>query len=121
VLIGSDSPDLPDELIRQAFDSLAENDVVLGPATDGGFVLVGMKKPPGTLFDNVRWSQPTTLLDVLDAAEQLGRSVAMLQPWYDIDTVENLGTLRALQRIDASGILKPAECPRALQALARTV
>ncbi|MEZ6059516.1 MAG: TIGR04282 family arsenosugar biosynthesis glycosyltransferase [Planctomycetaceae bacterium] len=117
VLIGSDSPDLPDELIRQAFAELDTHDVVLGPATDGGFVLVGMKQPPGTLFDGIRWSQPTTLFDLLRAAARQHLSTVLLQPWYDIDTIENLGTLRALQHGEVAGNLQPAKCPRTAEVL----
>ncbi|MEQ9408789.1 MAG: TIGR04282 family arsenosugar biosynthesis glycosyltransferase [Fuerstiella sp.] len=102
VLIGSDSPDIPAAIIDDAFQQLRVTDMVVSPAGDGGFVLVGLSRPPQHLFDNVAWSSPSTLLNTLAAAREQDFSVTLLQPWYDIDTVENLGTLLALQQSDSS-------------------
>ena len=108
VLIGSDSPDLPDAIIEGAFRELDDADVVISPAGDGGFVLIGLKAASSGLFADVHWSAATTLLDTLRAAERHQLSVQLLQPWYDVDTEENLGTLTALQQCRGSGA---AECP----------
>ncbi len=116
VLIGSDSPDLPGAIIESAFRELDGSDMVIAPANDGGFVLVGLKAPApaAQLFANVAWSAPTTLLDTLRAALQHELSANLLQPWYDVDTVENLGTLMALQLCKGSGAAKCEATNRAL-------
>lgn len=98
VLIGSDSPDIPSTIIESAFAELATNDVVISPACDGGFVLIGLSVQPQTLFRNIPWSESTTLCRTLEACSALGFSVKQLPLWYDIDTAENLGTLVAMQR-----------------------
>ena len=95
VLIGSDSPDLPDSIVDAAFSALATHDAVIAPACDGGFVLVGLRKLPSGLFDGVSWSTPTTLQEVLSAAADAGMITKLLPLWYDVDTLENLGTLAA--------------------------
>jgi rSAM/selenodomain-associated transferase 1 len=109
VLIGSDSPDIPSALIQQAFSRLSESDIVIAPAFDGGFVLIGMKTLPGNCFDGIGWSTPTTLLQALDAASTHGLSVSLLPPWYDIDTVDNLPALKAL--LDSADPSSPDACP----------
>lgn len=114
VLIGSDSPDLPADLIAAAFQELGKADVVIGPATDGGYVLIGMRKPHDGLFQRIRWSTAMTLFDTIQAARQRGLSVKLLAPWYDIDVVENLGTLKSLQDFTASG---RADCPATVRVL----
>lgn len=103
VLIGSDSPDIPNSIIRSAFQRLNDVDVVLSPATDGGYVLIGMRVLPQDLFQNVRWSSATTLLDTIEGVSRLGLSMELLPCWYDIDTIENLGTLMPLQKSRGAG------------------
>lgn len=111
VLIGSDSPDLPDCRIEQAFELLTgdEADIVVVPATDGGYTLIGLSGDPGGLFDNIRWSNPYTLLDTIRAAKTAGRRLEVLPAWYDVDHIENLGTLAALQQ--CPGRTQAAACP----------
>jgi len=111
VLLGTDSPDLPTQHIHDAFDALRSpgTDVVLSPATDGGFVLIGMKGRPGTLFEDIRWSTSSTLADTLASAERDGLRTALLEPWYDIDQLADLGTLAALQK--DPGRSGAAPCP----------
>ena len=119
VVVGSDSPDLPDELITGAWDCLKSDkvDLVLSPAADGGFVLIGMSVEPRHLFDGIRWSSPFTMTDTLVAARRAGLRCEILESWYDIDTVENLGTFKALQ--EQPGRTNAAACPRSLSCLAR--
>ena len=109
VLIGSDSPDLPTPIIEDAFEQLQHNDVVISPATDGGYVLIGLSSRPADIFRDIRFSSPWTLLDTLQAAEVDQRKVTLLSSWYDIDTIENLGTLLALQDRNET---PAAPCPR---------
>ena len=108
ILIGSDSPDLPSEVIRQAFERLQNCDLVVVPATDGGFVLAGLRTPVSGLFSDVCWSSGRTLLDVLARSQTIGLRADVLRPWYDIDTVQNLGAFIALQEHRGS---EAAACP----------
>jgi len=86
VLIGTDSPSLPVAFIEQALTELGRADLVLGPATDGGYYLVGCRARVPPIFDGVRWGTAHVLgetLARLDATWQ----VALLPPWYDVDTL----------------------------------
>jgi uncharacterized protein len=99
VLIGSDSPDLPGEYIREAFARLeAGADVVLGPAEDGGYYLIGLRAPQPRLLREVPMSTPTVLADTLALACALGLRVELLPTWYDVDTVAELRRLAAALR-----------------------
>lgn len=121
VLIGTDSPDLPASRIDEAFELLnaGSADMVIAPAADGGYVLIGMNGEPENLFGAVRWSSPYTLLDTMVAAEKAGRNLSMLPGWYDIDHVENLGTLIALQQ--NPGLTGAAPCPRTAACLMKVL
>ena len=66
--------------------------VVLGPATDGGYHLVGLTEPQPALFRGPAWSSSTVLTDTLRLARQLGLRVHLLPPWPDIDTYDDLRT-----------------------------
>ena len=114
VLIGSDSPDLPPAIINEAFRELDRFDVVLSPAADGGYVLIGLRSFSPGMFAHVNWSAATTLLDTLQAAKEATLSVTLLPLWYDIDVIENLGTLISLQSQDGS---EAADCPATMEAI----
>ncbi|NUN47263.1 MAG: TIGR04282 family arsenosugar biosynthesis glycosyltransferase [Candidatus Brocadiae bacterium] len=88
VLIGTDSPDLPDAHVEQAFRDLESHDVVLGPAEDGGYVLIGLREQRPDLFRDIPWSTPAVLETTLKRAA--GLRVSLLPPWYDIDTRADL-------------------------------
>jgi uncharacterized protein len=94
LLRGSDVPDLPAEIVSEAHSVLAtgQAQVVLGPATDGGYHLVGLTKPQPVLFRGPAWSSSTVLADTLHLARQLGLRVHLLPPWPDIDTYDDLQT-----------------------------
>jgi rSAM/selenodomain-associated transferase 1 len=100
VLIGSDSPTLPRDLADQAFASLAESDCVLGPATDGGIYLIGMRGRAWPVFSGVEWSTSRVLDQTVQFITACGARLALLPPWYDVDTPDDLrllaGHLRAL-------------------------
>ncbi len=97
LVINSDSPTLPSRLIAAAIEALRSpgDRLVLGPATDGGYYLVGLKRPHARLFEAVRWSTPEVLPTTLDRAAELGLPVTLLPVWYDIDDVETFGLLEA--------------------------
>jgi len=96
VVMDSDSPTLPADYLVQAFDALSgPNDVVLGPCEDGGYYLIGLKRPQPRLLRDVQMSTPYVVRDTLALAEQLDLQVALLPSWYDVDTVAELDRLRA--------------------------
>jgi rSAM/selenodomain-associated transferase 1 len=96
VVLDSDSPTLPAEYLIQAFAALAgPSDVVLGPCEDGGYYLIGLKRPQPRLLRDVQMSTPYVVRDTLALAKQLGLQVALLPTWYDVDTVAELDRLRA--------------------------
>lgn len=89
--IGADCPCLHTENFLKARRMLqSDADVVVIPAEDGGFVLLGMKKPDLSLFDDIPWSQPNTLDVTLKRAEALNLTVDLLPPCFDIDTLTDL-------------------------------
>ncbi len=90
VIIGTDAPRLDASILRQAFDSLDRCEVVLGPAWDGGYYLIGLRQPIPELFDSIPWGTSTVLDDTLKRAHSLNLSVALLSPLPDIDRAEDL-------------------------------
>jgi rSAM/selenodomain-associated transferase 1 len=96
LLIDSDSPTLPTPYLLDAIARLQSGttDLVLGPADDGGYYLIGLKRPCRALFDNIPWSGPTVLTDTLRRAATQRLQVAMLPSWFDIDTPDDLARLR---------------------------
>ncbi len=90
VIIGTDSPDLPFEYINDAFLRLSEKDVVIGPAIDGGYYLIGVRKPDPDIFKDVEWSSNKVLGRTLKNIKNAGKVVSLLDEWYDIDTPEDL-------------------------------
>jgi rSAM/selenodomain-associated transferase 1 len=91
VIMDSDSPTLPVTTLRAAFDALAgEADVVLGPCEDGGYYLIGLKRPAPRLLREVRMSTPQVTADTLALAKAEGLRIALLPTWYDIDEGSSL-------------------------------
>jgi rSAM/selenodomain-associated transferase 1 len=103
VIMDSDSPTLPPAYVVQAFDALDAADVALGPCEDGGYYLIGLKRPQPRLLREVRMSTPNVLRDTLALAEQDGLRVALLPTWYDVDTVQELNRLRDELRTEVAG------------------
>jgi rSAM/selenodomain-associated transferase 1 len=92
VAIGTDSPTMPIEYVEQAFARLADHDAVIGPATDGGYYLIGTGARELPVFDRIPWSTPRVLEETV---RRLGQAnVAALPPWYDIDTPDDWAMLR---------------------------
>jgi rSAM/selenodomain-associated transferase 1 len=90
VLIGSDSPSLPQPFVAAAFEALDDDDVVVGPSVDGGYWLIGMRAVAPTLFTDIAWGSD----DVLRATEArltaAGLTWQTLPAWRDIDTEDDL-------------------------------
>lgn len=85
VIIGSDCLDLRAEHLKQAFRCLDTSDVVLGPATDGGYYLLGMKQLHPFLFEHKPWSQPELIDLTLKDLQQKGVSYELLEELTDVD------------------------------------
>ncbi len=95
VIMDSDSPTLPADYLARAFNALDDNDVVLGPCADGGYYLIGLKKPAPRLFLEIKMSTPFVVRDTLELARQENLRAALLPEWYDVDTANELEQLRA--------------------------
>jgi len=96
VVIGSDSPDLPLVHIKRAFRLLKHRDAVLGPALDGGYYLIGLRRPVPSLFEGVAWGTDAVFNQTVGAAEKAGLSISLTPPWYDVDDAASLALLRSL-------------------------
>ncbi|MCP4193183.1 MAG: glycosyltransferase [Planctomycetaceae bacterium] len=95
VLIGSDSPSLPLPYIRDAFQQLHTHDAVFGPSVDGGYYLVGMRKPLEFLFEGIEWSTENVWRQTLQRirSNSVEIALAVLPQWYDVDTLTELKRL----------------------------
>lgn len=104
-VIGSDAPDLPVERLTQALRAVGRRRraVVLGPATDGGYYLVGLRQPSHALFEGIEWSSARVLEQTLARARQAGMSAILLEPWQDVDDAADLRDL-AMRARGLSGI-----------------
>lgn len=90
-LIGTDAPDLTAPLVAEAFDRLEIGaDVVLGPALDGGYYLVGLSSPAPTLFEDISWSTPEVLATTRLRIREAGLRSSELRTLRDVDEVEDL-------------------------------
>ena len=94
-LVNGDSPTLPTELLMKAVRHLNEpgNRVVLGPAADGGYYLIGMKQLHERLFEEIDWSTERVYRQTLTRADEIGLPVAALAEWYDVDDESSLRLL----------------------------
>ncbi|MDH3348038.1 MAG: TIGR04282 family arsenosugar biosynthesis glycosyltransferase [Desulfobulbaceae bacterium] len=95
IIIGTDCPFIDHHLLNQAFSSLTHNSLVLGPATDGGYYLVGVRtdlpqESLALLFENIAWGTDTVYQQTLTIAERLNISHFSLQPLNDIDQPADL-------------------------------
>ncbi len=94
LLVGSDSPTLPREELDAAAREAVAGTVVLGPALDGGYYLVGMRAEswPAArrMFEGVRWSTDSVFTATVERLAAEGMGVHLLTPWYDIDHIEDL-------------------------------
>ena len=88
IIVGTDCLDITPALLEQAAEKLDHEDVVLGPALDGGYYLIGLAKPCEALFDGIAWSTKEVLSQTLQRAK--GLSVHLLPRLSDIDTLEDL-------------------------------
>ena len=90
VLVGSDCPQLEARHLVDAFAVLAMSDVVLGPACDGGYYLIGLSCPAPELFDGIPWGTDRVLGRTMETIRTSGRKPVLLEPLADIDEPEDL-------------------------------
>lgn len=94
IVVGTDSPSLPEAYLHAAVQALQAHDVVLGPAADGGYYLLGAARPSvPPLGKGIRYSTEHTLSDTLAAVRRAAMSSALLPPWFDVDTERDLRLL----------------------------
>lgn len=89
VIIGSDCAQLSTEVLNQAFESLNDHDIVIGPTYDGGYYLIGMNSIHPSLFLNMEWSVPDVFDNTLGKIQRLSLSFKVLETLADIDTSED--------------------------------
>lgn len=115
VVLNSDSPTLPTALLVETAEILARpgDRAVLGPSTDGGYYLLGLKHAHARMFEDVTWSTERVAEQTLTRAREIGLEVHVLPAWYDVDDVDALKRLEAeLRDADAETRPQPAHRPR---------
>lgn len=116
VIVGSDCPSLPPQVIEDGLELLRRAAVVLGPSTDGGYYLIGLSQPDEGLFRSITWSTGSVLGETI-AALRPEADLALLPPWYDVDTPAEASLLRVhLEALERAG---QGRAGRSLAALRR--
>jgi uncharacterized protein len=90
LIIGTDCPGISPEIIQSAFNRLTDTDVVIGPAADGGYYLLGMKALHSSLFDNIKWSTSSVLQTTVERCMQNNLRYQLLEELNDIDEEKDL-------------------------------
>ena len=108
VLVGTDSPTLPVTFVEEAFARLRSVDVVLGPATDGGYYLIGCGPRIPPIFRGPAWGQRTVLAETINRISGMAWRLALLPPWYDVDTVDEWQFLEH----HVKALLCAGQCPQ---------
>jgi rSAM/selenodomain-associated transferase 1 len=96
LLVNADSPTLPPSYLVQAIEAMRRpgDRMVLGPASDGGYYLIGLKYPHRHIFTDIEWGTTSVARSTLERAAEIGLEAVLLPEWYDIDDLETLGWLR---------------------------
>ena len=96
ILVNSDSPTLPPSILQAAVDALLRGDpLVLAPALDGGYTLIGLAHPHPRLFEDIEWSTETVFERTLERAREIALPVTVLDRWYDVDDAASFAVLEA--------------------------
>jgi uncharacterized protein len=114
ILVGADSPTLPASILRAAVDATGRGGVVLSPALDGGYTLIGLSRMHERLFEDIPWSTSEVHRRTVERAAEIGVPVTSVPGWYDVDDAASFAMLRAELAGDAlpfalaAGALAPA-------------
>ncbi len=123
LLVNGDSPTLPSHFLVQAIETLRDpgDRMVLGPASDGGYYLIGLKHPHRHLFSQIEWGTETVARRTRERAAEIGLATTLLPEWYDVDDFETLGWLRDELAGNSTRFWEgsPASATRAFLATAR--
>ena len=106
IAVGADSPGLPPRFLEAARAALATADAVIGPADDGGFYLLGLRRCPSGLLADLPWSAPDTCARTVERLRAHGLTVSELAPWFDVDRADDLARLHDL--LDTGAIVASA-------------
>jgi len=90
LIIGTDCPGISQELLEQALAALQDHDAVLGPARDGGYYLLGLKRPFNAVFRGIQWSTDTVAQDTINVLKSHALTVQLLPVLIDVDTEQDL-------------------------------
>lgn len=90
IIIGTDCIEISSQILNDAYRQLNHYDVVIGPAKDGGYYLLGLNNPTPKLFDNIEWSTNTVLSDTIKTVQNLGLSYCFMPVLADVDVEEDL-------------------------------
>lgn len=90
IIIGTDCPELTDALLTQAFQALQQTALVLGPATDGGYYLIGLRQMVPDLFQSIAWSTDRVFQQTVTIARKLNLSITALPTLTDVDRPQDL-------------------------------
>jgi len=103
VIVGSDIPTMSREHIDEAFDALGSNDISICPTQDGGYCILGLKKPVPGLFRGIPWSTPRAFEATLARAAELKLKVHVLRTLSDVDTYDDLLRIKGVELPDNTG------------------
>lgn len=110
VFIGSDSPTLPTWLVERAFESLSSSEVVVGPAFDGGYYLIGVRSGEAPIYSEIPWGTQRVFSTTVRRLEETSTTYRILPFWYDIDDLQSLRRMHL--HLACDGPYGPIEAPR---------
>jgi rSAM/selenodomain-associated transferase 1 len=90
VIAGVDIPDLDESIVTSAFAELEASDIVIGPASDGGYYLIGMKAPHDEIFRGVSWSTDSVFQETVGIIDALGLRYSKVNTLSDVDRIEDI-------------------------------
>ncbi len=107
IALASDCPDLPIELLQKAVYTLQSQEIVIGPAPDGGYYLIGFSKDcfHPVVFDKISWGSDTVFQETLKRIESVTSKIHILREWPDIDTKSHLRQFYKTYQLDSSNTL----------------
>ncbi len=105
ILVGTDTPSLPMAVLEEARTALSSHDFVLGPSGDGGYYLIGARRPVLEVFDGMTWSHEHVMADQVERLRDRDLSLHTLPYWYDVDNVADLRWLGVHCLGSASGLV----------------